>query len=1082
MIVKTGLDLPCHAPMSCPLPYNGNVMTVVPSEPYQDIFVGDGEMAHLMRRHDWSKTSFGPPEAWPDALRVALRLLLTSRFEMWLGWGPDISFFYNDAYRPTLGKKHPNALAVPTRVVWAEIWEDVKDRLATVYETGEATWDRALLLLLERDGYPEETYHTFSYSPLIGDTGNVEGVFCAVSEETERVISERRMGTLRKLASALATSDSKQQVYEASQSTLSDNPQDLPFSLLYLFDEDGSAKRTWANGIAEDHNLAAAVVGLNNAADGVTWDLDAARHSQAPTIIDISDMGQVPCGAWNLAPSQAAVVPLVGQGGDRPIGVLIVALNPHRPASDEYIDFLKLLSGQIASSLASADAFETERQRGAALAEAAEMREAAAVALEQLNRQLTTEVEQRTAERDRMRELFQQSPSFMCILRGPDHVFELANDAYMQLVGHRDLLEMRVRDALPELSGQGFFELLDQVYRSGEAFIGRSLPVSLQRTAGEQPEERFVNLIYQPILDATANVSGIFVDGFDVTDQKRAEEQLQTLNHTLEQRVDQRTGELRTALLQLERESTEREAALLALRQAQKMEALGKLTGGVAHDFNNLLQVVSGNLQLLTKDIAGNTRAETRIQNALAGVSRGSKLASQLLAFGRRQPLEPKVVNVRKLIQNMDDMLRRALGEEIELETVVSGGLWNTLIDPGQLENAILNLAINARDAMDGRGRLTIETVNSVLDGEYARLHEDVRPGQYVMVAVTDTGSGISPEIIEHVLEPFFSTKSEGKGSGLGLSMVYGFLKQSGGHLKIYSEVGHGTTMKIYMPKTVQAEDSLTGPESAPVKGGTETVLVVEDDDAVRETSVALLTDLGYQVLKARDAQSAFTIIESGAHVDLLFTDVVMPGPMRSTELAKRAKALYPAIAVLFTSGYTENSIVHGGRLDAGVELLSKPYTREALARKVRHVLANAAQAKMAAERLAVQDKPEAKDAAAPVRILVVEDEPLILMATVDMLSELGHFPLEAGSAEEAMDIMQKESVDVLLTDVGLPGMSGSDLARQVRERWPQVCIIFASGNDTGRLASGVEDALQLSKPFTTEDLAAVVAQAKDSI
>lgn len=219
----------------------------------------------------------------------------------------------------------------------------------------------------------------------------------------------------------------------------------------------------------------------------------------------------------------------------------------------------------------------------------------------------------------------------------------------------------------------------------------------------------------------------------------------------------------------------------MALRQAQKMEALGNLTGGVAHDFNNLLQVVSGNLQLLSKDVDGNPRALQRLENALAGVERGAKLASQLLAFGRRQPLKPKVINVRKLVQNMDDMLRRTLGEEIELETIVSGGLWNTLIDPSQLENAILNLAINARDAMGGRGRLTIETANSVLDADHARAHDDVRPGQYVLVAVTDTGSGISAEIIDHVLEPFFSTKTDGKGTGLGLSMVYGFLKQSGG-------------------------------------------------------------------------------------------------------------------------------------------------------------------------------------------------------------------------------------------------------------------------------------------------------------
>jgi len=663
------------------------------------------------------------------------------------------------------------------------------------------------------------------------------------------------------------------------------------------------------------------------------------------------------------------------------------------------------------------------------------------------------------------------------------------NDAYLQLVGNRMLLGLTVRQALPEVKGQGFFELLDGVFQSGKPYIGRNLRVQLQREGATSPEERFINLIYQPIFDQAGQVTGIFVDGFDVTDQRRAEEQLHSLNHTLEQRVEQRTHELRTALLELEKETVERETVQLALRQAQKMESLGNLTGGVAHDFNNLLQVVGGNLQLLSKDIEGNARAEQRLQNALSGVTRGAKLASQLLAFGRRQPLEPKVVNVRRLIQNMDDMLRRALGEEVELETVVSGGLWNTLIDPSQLENAILNLAINARDAMEGRGRLTIEAANSVLDDEYARTHDDVRPGQYVMVAVTDTGSGIPLEIIEHVLEPFFTTKSDGKGSGLGLSMVYGFIKQSGGHLKIYSEAGHGTTMKLYMPRTNQVEDSLTDLSAVPAKGGTETVLVVEDDDGVRETSVALLADLGYRVLKAHDAQSAFAIVNSGVQIDLLFTDVVMPGPMRSTELARKAKALFPRMAILYTSGYTENSIVHGGKLDAGVELLSKPYTREALARKVRHVLGNAQQHQIAVERLArehqaANEKPPAptteptkKTIAEKMRILVVEDEPLILMSTVDMVEELGHAVEEARSAEEAIRILEKKSIDVLLTDVGLPGMTGTDLARIVRERWPTVRIIFASGDSAAKAASGIIDAFQLSKPFTMDELKTIMVQ-----
>ena len=381
-----------------------------------------------------------------------------------------------------------------------------------------------------------------------------------------------------------------------------------------------------------------------------------------------------------------------------------------------------------------------------------------------------------------------------------------------------------------------------------------------------------------------------------------------------------------------------------ALRQAQKMEAIGQLTGGIAHDFNNLLQVVSGNLQLLQKEIAGNDRAGRRVANAQSAVARGAKLTSQLLSFGRRQPLEPKVVNIGRLLSGMDEMLRRSLGEAIEIETVVAGGLWNTLIDPGNLENAIVNLAINARDAMQGSGKLTIETGNAWLDEAYVRAHPEVEAGQYVVLSVTDTGSGMPPEIAARAFDPFFSTKAEGHGTGLGLSMVYGFAKQSRGHVKIYSEVGHGTTVKLYLPRVAQSEDLLAAIERSPVTGGNETILVVEDDAEVRATAIEMLGELGYRVLKAHDAASALHIIESGLSIDLLFTDVVMPGTLKSPELARKAKERQPHIAVLFTSGYTENAIVHGGRLDADVDLLPKPYAREALARKVRQVLAKAKQ------------------------------------------------------------------------------------------------------------------------------------------
>lgn len=508
-----------------------------------------------------------------------------------------------------------------------------------------------------------------------------------------------------------------------------------------------------------------------------------------------------------------------------------------------------------------------------------------------------------------------------------------------------------------------------------------------------------------------------------------------------------------------------------ALQQAQKMESIGNLTGGVAHDFNNLLQVVAGNLQLLAKDITGNEKAQRRIANALAGVDRGSKLASQLLAFGRRQALDPRVVNVGRLIRGMDEMLRRTIGEGIEVESIVSGGLWNTLVDPTQIENALLNLAINARDAMDGFGKLTIEVGNAYLDDVYARSHEDVVPGQYVALSVTDTGTGMSPEIVSKVFEPFFSTKPEGKGTGLGLSMVYGFVKQSGGHVKIYSELGQGTTVRIYLPRSMEQEDVQVDHGEERVQGGQETILVAEDDDQVRATVVEMLQDLGYRVLKAPDASAALSIIESGIAIDMLFTDVVMPGPLKSPELARKAKERLPNVGILFTSGYTENSIVHGGRLDPGVQLLSKPYTREALARKIRHVLANENQVAASETRLANDNAEPPQQKSSQLKVLLVEDDVLIRMGTADMLAELQYQALEAGSAEEALDLLEKERVDIVVSDLGLPGLSGEELCRQIRLRWPQIGIVFATGANKAPAMDDPRWTTMLPKPHGVDEL-----------
>ena len=518
-------------------------------------------------------------------------------------------------------------------------------------------------------------------------------------------------------------------------------------------------------------------------------------------------------------------------------------------------------------------------------------------------------------------------------------------------------------------------------------------------------------------------------------------------------------------------ERREAEAALQAAQatmiRSQKLEAIGQLTGGIAHDFNNLLQVISGNLQLLSKDIASNVRAEMRVQSALAGVARGSKLASQLLAFARRQPLEPRVLNVGRLIKGMDEMLRRALGGEIEVETVIAGGLWNSLVDPDQLENAVLNLAINARDAMNGEGRLTIEASNAFLDDEYVRQHDELSAGQYVMIAVTDTGIGIPSDILERVYEPFFTTKAEDKGTGLGLAMVYGFLKQSGGHVKIYSEVGAGTTVKLYFPREVATEDALIAAPSGEVQGGEETILVVEDDDEVREVAVSMLAELGYRVVKARDAASALVIVDSGIPIDLIFTDVMMPGTVRSPDLARKAKERLPNVTVLFTSGYTQNAIVHGGRLDPGVELLAKPYTREALARKIRHVLANHAQRRVAQGSRRSAKRKSIEDAT----VLLVEDDDLIRLTTTEMLSDIGCKVKEASSAQEALKILDEQSVDILLTDVGLPGVSGLQLARDVYARRPDLRLVLATGDSGVRSEAARLGAIFIVKPYTPQSL-----------
>jgi PAS domain S-box-containing protein len=1069
---------------------------------------GGGKTAELIRAFPWADTGLGPIEAWPGALKTVVAMILRSPVPIVTLWRDEGYMIYNDAYSVFAGGRHPQLLGSRVREGWKEI-ADFNDNVMNVVMADGILSYTDQELTLHRSGKPEPVWMNLDYSPVRDEFGRIIGVIAFVVETTAKVRAE--------------------------------------------------------------------------------------RHIQG--------------------------------------------------------------------------------------------------------------------ERARLGAMFEQAPGFMALLTGPEHRFDLINAAYKQLIGEREWAGRTARQVLPELEGQAYFEMLDQVYRSGTAVTGQAIPFRLAAGPDGETDPRYLDFVYQPLKDEAGKVFGIFVEGADVSERVLAESALReseakfrafaqamphhvwtsladgqldwfnervyeysgarageldsdgwgaiihaddvatvrrrwgesiasgaryevefrirrhdgawrwhlvravpmhdqdgkvvrwigsntdieehkltaqalvTLNATLEQQVSTRTAErdriwrlskdimlvadfngqlaavnpaftstlgwreqdvIGTSLLDLvhpdDVQSTVQQVGALsggghvyrfenryrrkdgsycslswtavpdakfihaigrdittdllqaetmrkteaALQQSQKMETIGKLTGGVAHDFNNLLQVISGNLQLLAPQVNSVPVARRRVENALASVQRGAKLASSLLAFARKQPLEPKVVKVGRLITGMEDMLRRSLGEEIEIETVISGGLWSASIDVVQVENAILNLAINARDAMadcaDGTGKLTIEVNNALLDAAYCAAHPDVAPGQYVMIAVSDTGSGMPPAVLHQAFEPFFSTKAEGKGTGLGLSMVYGLVKQSGGHIKIYSEVGEGTTIKLYLPRSREAEDAYVALDVQPVVGGSETVLVVEDDDAVRATVVEMLTELGYRVLKASDASAALTVIDSGVPIDLLFTDVVMPGPLRSPELARKAKERLPDVAVLFTSGYTENAIVHGGRLDRGVELIGKPYSKESLARKLRHVLANQKQktvgklpetaaaaiaAVAAAEAAVLPAAQAAQPAGGGLHILLVEDEGDIRENTRDMLEFLGHRVIAVGTAEEAMDKLS-HGIDLLVTDLQLPGIQGSDLAQLARAQFPQIRVLLASGYGGAATVAG---AGMLPKPYTLEGL-----------
>ena len=506
------------------------------------------------------------------------------------------------------------------------------------------------------------------------------------------------------------------------------------------------------------------------------------------------------------------------------------------------------------------------------------------------------------------------SPQLMAILGLPD--FDGRYESWFGCLFRED--QLQVSHLIQNAFAQGAGEL--------------QLEFRVSSAAGPPRWMEARHLIFYDAAGAASRVVGVTAD---ITDRKATLVQLHAFRETLEEAVRERTREL-------EEQNEALRKAEESLRQAQKMEAIGQLTGGIAHDFNNMLAIVIGNLDLTRRRLErGQAGAERYLENARDGATRAASLTQRLLAFSRQQPLAPRVFNLNSLVRDMSELIRGTLGETIDLETVLAAGLWPVNADPGQLESAIVNLAVNARDAMPDGGQLTIETANAHLDDQYVRPHIGLSAGQYVMLAVSDRGEGMPADVVSKAFDPFYTTKPVGKGTGLGLSMVYGFVKQSGGHIVLYSEVGEGTAVKIYLPRHRGPADEMTiGQHRGPLPDadGTEVVLVVEDDERVRRMSVDALKELGYIVHQAGSGDEALRVMDTLQRLDLLFTDVVMAG-MTGRQLAEKIHARAPHVKVLYTTGYTRNAVVHNGVIDPGVDFLPKPFSIEDLAAKVRTVL-----------------------------------------------------------------------------------------------------------------------------------------------
>nr|WP_245218887.1 PAS domain-containing protein [Rubellimicrobium aerolatum] len=909
---------------------------------------------------------------------------------MFVAWGPGHTLIYNDAYAEVLASKHPGALGRGFLEVWGEIRDDLRPIVARALR-GEPVQMDDITLTMMRKGYPEETHFAFSYTPIRDGVVEVAGFFCACQETTGQILAERRLreseararedaervrlaldagailGTWNwdlvadrfnaddRFAAAFGLdAELCRQGLPIEKVVETVHPEDKPGLMAAIAEvigrggpyahqyrvkrQDGRYYWIEANGRVEMDGDGRAV-----RFPGVLLDVEARRAIE-------TERDRV----LRLLEVFAEAVPGVVYAKDRDGRMLIgnrgttelIGKPPEQYLGRTDAEFLDDPAQGLAVMandrriMESGEAEQVEEEVRLPdgtpawwLSTKAPLRDADGAVVGLIGS--SVDITARKAAEAALAESEQRFRFALDAAGGigtwdwdvtGDRVF--TSEQFARMYG---LDPDRARAGLPVeeyVAGIHPDDRPEAARRIAEAVTTGGDYQMEYRVQTRDGDVRWVIARGRCLLDAQARPVRFPGVTFDITERRAAEAALRELNGTLERRVAEAIAE--------------RERVEEALRQSQKMEAVGQLTGGIAHDFNNMLAAVVGSLDLLRRRIGdGDPRARRYVEAAMEGSRRAAVLTQRLLAFSRQQPLRPEPVDPNRLVQGMSDLLRRSLGAGIRLETVLSGGLWKASADPNQLENVILNLAVNARDAMPEGGRLTIETANAWLDSRYASEHMGIPAGQYVQISVSDTGTGMPPDVAARAFDPFFTTKPVGQGTGLGLSMVYGFVKQTGGHVKIYSEAGQGTTVKIYLPR-LSGPEAEAAPEAAnaqvPRGESQEVVLVVEDEPVVRQFTVDALGELGYGVLEAEGAEAALRLLDAHPEVTLLFTDIVMP-ETNGRKLADEALRRRPGLKVLFTTGYTRNAVVHNGVLDAGVHLIGKPFTLEELAAKLREVL-----------------------------------------------------------------------------------------------------------------------------------------------